>query len=350
LFLFSELMIGIDISDRSIKVVQLSNDKGARRLLSYCWRGIEEGVIERGVIKEPNGMKEVLVDTLKQCRLTTNVDDAVVASIPEAQSFLRVIEVPEMADDETDEAVQWEVAQHIPFGLENVYIDWQPIISGHKAAPKRREVLVGAAQKKVIDPLLEVLQGLELDVAGLELESQGIVRALISSELRDRQGLLIVDLGGTATNVIIHDHGAMRFTASLQHGALRMSELLAQEDRKLLATPRDEELPKETSDRIASVIKPAQEELVMEVRGIVEFYNGIDAQHEVKEVLLTGGGSNYPGLDQVVVRLFDEIHVQRGNPWVNILPEDKAKKMPLNLRESVHFTTALGLALRSDEG
>ena len=47
-------MIGVDISDRSIKIVQLSNDKSARRLQSYCWSDIEEDVIERGIIKEPN--------------------------------------------------------------------------------------------------------------------------------------------------------------------------------------------------------------------------------------------------------------------------------------------------------
>lgn len=343
-------MIGVDISDRSIKLVQLSNDRGVRRLQSYCWSSIENDIIERGIIKEPNKMKEVLTNAFEKCRLTLNIDDAVVASIPETQSFLRVIEVPEMADDETDEAVQWEVAQHIPFGLENVYIDWQPIISGHQAAPKRREVLVGAAQKKVVDPLLDVLQGLGLDVASLELESQGIVRALISSDLKNKQGLLVVDLGGSATNVIIHDHGAMRFTASLQHGAARISELLPAADRKLLATPFNKDLPKDVVDRIAKIVMPAQEELVMEIRGIVEFYNGIDAQHKVKEILLTGGGSNYPGLDQVVVKFFDDVHVQRGNPWVNILLGEKAKKTPLNLRESVHFTTALGLALRNDEG
>ena len=342
-------MIGIDISDRSVKMVQLSDDRGVRCLQSYCWCSIEEDVIERGIIKEPNKMKDVLTGVFRQCRLTSDVDDAIVASIPETQSFLRVIEVPEMADDETNEAVKWEVAQHIPFGLENVYIDWQPILSGHKAALKRREVLVGAAQKKVVDPLLQVLQGLGLDVAGLELESQSIVRALISPELKDKQGLLVVDLGGTATNVIIHDHGAMRFTASLQHGATRISELISREDRQLLATPRSDDLPKEVTDRVAKLARPAQEELVMEIRGIVEFYNGIDAQHEVKEILLTGGGSNYPGLDQVVVKLFDDVHVQRGNPWVNILPGEKAKKTPLNLKESVHFTTALGLALRNNE-
>jgi len=310
---------------------------------------VETEVIEKGIIRETNRMKEILMEAFKRCQLATRIDDAVVASIPEAQSFLRVIEVPEMTDDETNEAVKWEVAQHIPFGLENVYIDWQSIASGHRTAKGRREVLVGAAQKKVVDPLLEVLQGLELDVAALELESQGIVRALISQELKDKQGLLVVDLGGTATNVIIHDHGAIRFTASLQHGALRLVEMLSEEEKDLLIKPRNAKLDQVVASRVASAMRPAQEELVMEIRGIVEFYNGIDEQHEVKEILLTGGGSNYPGLDKVVVNFFDDVHVQRGNPWVNVLSEEKAKRTPISLRESVYFSTALGLALRKED-
>jgi type IV pilus assembly protein PilM len=281
--------------------------------------------------------------------LTVDVDDAVVASIPETQSFLRVLEVPDMTEEETSEGVRWEVAQHIPFGLENVYIDWQPISSGHQAAKGIREVLVGVAQKKVVDPLLAVLTDLDLDVAALELESQALVRALISPELQNKQGLLIVDLGGTATNVIIHDHGAMRFTASLQHGVRRIAEALLPKDKQVLLVPTTEDLPKELAERISEAMRPEQEELVMEIKGIVEFYNGIDEKHEVTEILLTGGGSNYPGLDRVVSKYFDDVHVQRGNPWVNILPHDEMGKVPMSLKESVHYSTAIGLSLRKIE-
>lgn len=337
-------MIGLDVSDRSMKLVQLSND-GRHALLSHCWHSIPAGVIERGVIRESATVRTVLEATFAQCRLTPAVDDAVVASIPETQSFLRVIEVPVMRADEIGEAVQWEVAQHIPFGLENVYIDWQSVGGGHAARSGRQEVLVGAAQRKVVDPLLALLQELGLDLAALELESQALVRALISPELRRRQGLLLVDIGGTATNVIIHDHAAMRFTASLHYGAQHMEETLSEEDRRLLAVPRQEPIAGEAAGRVARDMEPAQEQLVMEIKGVVDFYNSTDAQHEVKEILLTGGGSNFPGLDRVIVRCFNNVHVQRGNPWVNILSGTQ-KQPPLLLRESVHFATALGLALR----
>lgn len=337
-------MIGIDISDRSVKIVRLSN-KRDRRLISHCWQAVPDPVIERGVIKDATALKKTLRETFKACRL--QLGDEVVASIPETQSFLRVIEIPLMDASEISEAVQWEVAQHIPFGLENVYIDWQPVVSGHTPASGRQEVLVGAAEKSVVDPLLQVLSDLGLRLAAFELESQAIVRALISREMERRKGLLIVDLGGSATNVIVFDHGTIRFTASLQKGStdlLRQVSLDGADD--LEGQPK--EVPPDRQARIAEQLLPGLEELVIEIQGIVEFYNGIDTEHEVKEIVLTGGGANLPGFDRAVIKYFDNVHVQRGNPWVNILPAGKDTHPPLGMRESVHYSTALGLALRSN--
>lgn len=338
-------MIGIDISDKSIKLVQLSDDKN-RRLLAYGGDDLPDAAIENGVIVQPKMVQDALLSMMKKQRISLRERHTIVASISETQSFLRVIEIPEMNEDEIGEAIQWEVAQHIPFGLENVYIDWQPLVGeGHKALTGRREVQVGAAQKKVVDPLYTTLKELGMDVAAFELESQALVRALVSPELRLKQGLLIVDLGASATNVIIHDHGALRFTATLQRGSSSIISQVQAVDAELLNT-RPHEVPQEEADRLSQQLLPAMEELAIEVRGIVEFYNSIDAQHEVKEILMTGGGSNMPGLDKAFLKYFDNVHIQHGNPWVNLVSGQKAPKIPLDIRASARFTTAIGLALR----
>jgi type IV pilus assembly protein PilM len=271
--------------------------------------------------------------------------DAVIASIPETQSFLRVIDIPVMEESEVTEAVQWEVAQHIPFGLENVYIDWQFISSTHKIEEGREEVLVGAAQKKVIDPLYAALRALHLDVAAFELESQAIVRSLITPELKQKQGLLVVDLGASATNVVIHDHGTIRFTASLSRGTSSMESALSPDERAILNAP-PHQVAFKNPEAIKKKMLSVEEELVAEISGVVDFFNSLGATHEVREILLTGGGANLPGLDQAFFRFFDNVHIQRGNPWVNALRSDKQVDPPLGVSESVVFSTALGLALR----
>lgn len=347
-------MLGLDISDRSLKLIHLT-DQAPQRLLSRCWLPLKEGVMSKGVVQQPEALQQAVTAALSQCRIKPKAREVVVASIPETQSFLRVVEIPAMAEEEIDEAVQWEVAHHIPFSLENVYIDWQPVsiapeetstrAEHHTVSADKIEVLVGVAQKQVIDPLYAVLHALPLDVLAFELESQAIVRALISPELRYKQGLLIVDLGASATNVVVHDHGTVRFTASLQRGAL---DLLTGVDtaarQKMLETPPEQlQIP----EQMAPQFRPAQEALVVEIHGVVEFYNSIDKQHTVREIILTGGGSNLPGLDQAFLQHFDNVTIQRGNPWVMVRGgKQGAPQQPMNIQESVHYATAVGLALR----
>ncbi|MDP3997956.1 MAG: type IV pilus assembly protein PilM [Candidatus Andersenbacteria bacterium] len=336
-------MIGIDISERSIKMVRLGNDR-QHRLETYSWVDLPEGVIERGVVKTPEAVQKAIVELFRRGKLSLRVKDAVVASIPEAESFLQVVQIPTMDESEIGEAVQWEVAQHIPFGLENVYLDWQWVRRSDKKTSGKHEVLVGAAEKKVVDPLWSVLSSLGLDVAALELESQAFIRALISPELSRRAGLLVVDLGSDTTNVVIHDRGTIRFSASLSRGVegvlANLSEI-EQEQIKKISTQSESAVPEKMYQRI----KADLEALVAEAHGIVEYYTRPRKDRWINEVLLTGGGSNLPGLDAVFLRYFDNVHIQRGNPWVNIMPTGDPTQ-PMGLAESVHYSTALGLALR----
>jgi type IV pilus assembly protein PilM len=337
-------MIGIDISRDSVKIIRLSNSL-PHRLLANCWHEVPVGVMEKGEVKNAKVMRQVIIEALQQCSIADGVRDTVIASIPETESFLRVIEIPRMDESEISEAIQWEVAQHIPFGLENVYLDWQTITRAQRNHADRLEVLVGAAERRVVDPLYSLLAGLDLDVAALELESQAIVRALISVELKQRKGLLIIDLGSSSTNVVIHDRGVVRFTASLQKGARELHGALSAQEVAVITGPPKESVEADEAI-LAQKMQASFDSLVIEVHGVVEFYTGLAVDNEVNEILLTGGGANLLGLDQAFLRHFDDVHVQRGNPWVNMMAAGKRARAPMNVQESVHYATAIGLALR----
>src|SRR5687768_2416502 len=172
-------MIGIDISDRSIKVAQVEASMGRIVLKSVCWAPLVETYIRRGVIQNVPAVAEALKSSFEKCSVgPVSMNAPVVASIPETQSFVRVLDLPAMKDREVDEAVYWAVREHIPFDLERVYIDWQALPYGSRQG-ERRQVLVGAVQREVVDPLLEVLDTVGLRVTALELEAQAVVRALL---------------------------------------------------------------------------------------------------------------------------------------------------------------------------
>ena len=346
-------MLGIDISDRSVKIAEISGDRDdAKQLRTVCWSPIPAGLIRRGVVQDVSAVTKALQVALTKCSPGSVKSDTLVASIPESQSFVRVLDVPTMADKEMSEAVQWAVKQHIPFDLERVYLDWQPLPKA--AIGGRKQVLVGAAQRDVIDPLLQVFDGLDLEVLAFELEAQAIVRSLLPVQSQDIRGVLILDIGAVSTNIIYFDEGVMRFTTSVQSGgdnltkklsaALNLDPQIATEKKMVVGVSDEVNEP-----GIAAALHDSALELMRQVGTTVnEMTAQIGADHPVRAILLSGGTANLPGILQVVSEVFPNIPVQMGNPWTNILLEGGREKAPLSPADASHFVTAFGLALRSD--
>lgn len=335
-------MIGLDISDQSVKVVQLSNTE-PRHFVMRGWYAVQPGLIAQGKVQDAEQAAVMLGKVLERDKVAGG--DALVVSIPEAQSFLQVVELPKMTEEEVSEAVRWEVVQHMPFGLENVYIDWQWISAPGNVESDRMHVLVGAAQRDVVDALWDTLSRLGNPVIALELEAQAIVRSLITEEIRNRKGLMIVDVGGHATNVILYDEGAIRFTGTIQKGEDTFFSQLSEQEKSALRKPPGEEKGYDEK-AVEAKLMPILNELMVEVLGIEEYYTAQKGSRKVKEILLTGGGSNYPGLDKAITKVFEDVYAQRGNPWVNILTAEAGATLPVKIEESVHYATAVGLALR----
>lgn len=338
-------MIGLDVSDRSIKVVELSDDDNPT-LRTVCWSPLSPNLMRRGVIQDPQAIAVEITAALTRCTPVSVRGKMVVASIPEPQSFVRPIKMPGMSDIETDEAVKWAVRQHIPFDLERVYLDWQPVFNGQE---QRREVLVGAARRDVVDPLLDVLDAVGLQVVALELETQALVRSLLPLDPAGITGVLLIDMGATATNIIYFDQGGMRFTTSIARGGDDLTMRLAQE-LSLRPTQAAEQKAVVGADSVgsptATAIQDLTRELVSSIKvAIAEPVVASGSNSGIRAILLSGGTANLPGIVSIFNEAFPAVPVQVGNPLIN-LSRGEEKDFPLSLADAAHFTTAIGLALR----
>lgn len=342
-------MIGIDISDRSIKVAEVSSG-ASQHILSVCWSSLPPGALQRGIVQDAPLVIEAIKEAFQKCSPVPIKHRSVIASIPEVKSFVRVLELPAMAEQEMDEAIQWAVRQHIPFDIERMYIDWEPV--GEADLSGRRQVLVGAAQRDVVNPFLEVLEAAGLRVSALELEAQAIVRSLLPLDRRGVEGVLIVDLGATTTNIIYVNAGALRFSTSIElggdaltmqlAGSLHLQPAVADEKKAEVGLRQQQDQDVAAALRVATLDLARRVEVVSREVGTQE-----GSQHAVREILLAGGAANLPGIIEMFAEVFPGIPIQMGNPWTNLVREDE-KSFHLSPQDASHFATALGLALRQD--
>jgi len=357
---------GLDVSDLSLKLVKLKKKEKILSLASFNEAKITSGIIEKGEIKDEGALSNIIKETVDKAKGEKIRTKYVICSLPEEKAFLQVIQMPLMGRDKLKEAVYFEAENYIPLPLDQVYLGFQTIkpIVNHL---DHFDVLIAALPKKIVDSYVSCLKKASLIPKVLEIESQAITRALIKNGVVPHP-LLLIDFGTTKTSFIIFSGYSLRFTSSIpissqkitqtiskklkidQKDAERLGAKYGLEGKNLLKIKDKTETEKETV-KIFEVIEPLFKDLIEQIKNYLTYYHThIHHEHlplnskEVEKILLCGGGANFKGLVDFLAGEL-KIPVELGNPWINILPEPLIEVPGLSYRESLSFTTTLGLAL-----
>ncbi len=346
-------VFGLDLSDISLKVAQLKPEGRGLALANYGRQEVPRGVIEGGAIKKVDELANIIKKGVSDVNgLPINTKYCVV-SLPETESFVRVIQLPKMKSNELKEAVRWELENEIPLPIDQVYFDWQ-IVEPFGVSADHYDILTGALSRSLVDPYLEVFKEAGLRPLVFEIESVATSRALIKDEFVP-QPVMIIDIGARRTSFIIFAGRTIHFTASSPIS----NEYLVKEIAKHLdvSLGRAKELKFEAGfekdregEKVFQSLLPSMNELVNQIEKYIDFFrtHGLGGQSETRDIskiLLCGGGANLSGLPSFLSGALN-LPVEVGNPWVNILEPAPESIPELSYEQSISYTTVLGLALR----
>ncbi|MDO8474158.1 MAG: type IV pilus assembly protein PilM [bacterium] len=352
------LAFGLDISDLSVKVAQLKRGKGGFFLSSFGEFQIPVGVIEHGQIKKEKELTEILKGVRTQVQGEKIKTPYVIASLPEEQAFLQIIQLPRMSKEDLESAVRFEAENYVPYSLDTMEIDFEqvvPVVDHLNHA----DVLLAALPKATVSSYVAVLKEADFIPLALEIESSAVTRALIQQETAPVP-ILVVDLGATRTSFIVFAGYSLRFTASIAVSSSRFTQSIAeflhigfQEAESLKIQYGLEDQTSASGKKVFEALVPPLTDLIEQIKKHINYYES-HAGHEhlqrpistIQKIILCGGGANLKGIAQFLVgELQKEVSI--GNPWVNILPTSLKELPPLSFAESLRYTTAFGLALRA---
>ncbi len=359
---------GLDISDLSLKIVKLKKRGRFYKLASFGEEKIKPGIIKGGEIKDEEKLAEVIKTAVKKVKGEKLQTKYIVASLPEEKSFLQIIQMPKMVEDDLKSAVIYEAENHIPIPIDQVYLDSQIVLPVSDRSG-RFNVLLAALPKKTVDPYLSSFKKAGLQPKILETESLSIARTLIKDEIA-ASPVLMIDLGETRTSFIIFAGHSLRFTSSIPVSSLIFNEIISKnlgvnlaeaerlkmryglEERLALKIKNEKTEVKKEQGKIFEALVPALVDLIQQIKRHLEYYQshadseGLSSNgKKVTKILLCGGGANLKGLSELLT-LELKILVEIANPWVNILSEDQEETSELPFEKSLGYATALGLALR----
>ncbi|OGI17312.1 MAG: hypothetical protein A2Z52_02915 [Candidatus Moranbacteria bacterium RBG_19FT_COMBO_42_6] len=348
---FEPKIFGLDLSDRSIKVMQLEKNGNIEKIRSYYSVDMPEGNIEDGKITNKESVIGFIKEAIKKSGPKKINTKKVICSVPESKAFLRIITIPKMEEDEIGEAIKWEMEANMPLPIDQVYFDWQCLEGGEK---NKQEILTIAVSKEIIDDTIEVLEKAGLEIYGLEIESVATARSLIneyckSEEVCEKTASLIVDLGAQRTSFIMVAKGVPYFTSSIPFSSESINDAISKglklNRKKSEEAKVNHGIENSNSDNpIFSSVKYLLENLVNEIKGTLDFYEEISKeQARIERIILCGGGANLKGLIPYLAKRLGK-EVDMGDPWVNLR---LGNNLPIiNKKNSVRYATVVGLAIR----
>src|SRR5262245_27118472 len=344
-------LIGVDISSTSIKLVELSRaGSGAHRLERYTIEPLPRDVVTDGNIANLDQVSEGLKRAWK--RLGSRNRNIALA-LPAAMVITKKILVPAgQKEEDLELTVEAEANQYIPFALDEVNLDFQ-IIGPAPNNPEESEVLIAASRKEKVEDRVAIAEAAGLKPQVMDVESYVTQAAfeLIAHTLlangRD-QNIALVDIGAHVTHLYVLRNNQFLFSRDqatggnqLTHDIQRAFNLSPDEAE---AAKRNQGLP---DNYDTDVLQRVMETLAIEVTRGLQFFFTSTSYNQVDQIVLAGGCSLLPGLDELVAKRAGVATVI-ANPFANMSTSDQVRPRQL-AQDAPLLLIACGLALRSFE-
>lgn len=340
--IFSTPSFGLDISDESLKFVELTMQKDGLRIKRFGEKSIPQKIIESGKIKDSKKMEEIL-STLRKEEGVKSVR----VSLPEEQVYLFRVTLDKKGLKNIKESIELVLEEHIPITAEDAVFDFDLIKEDENTA----EVEVAVIQKNVIENYLSIFKNSGIEVQAFELEAQAISRAVIKKG--DTDTYMIVDFGKKRTGISIVSRGIVMFASTLELGGSMLTEMIErnfgvsfEEAEKM---KQEYGLSRNTANKeifavLLNSVSVLRDEIV---KHFLYWHTHRDEKGKngepIKKIIFCGGDSNLIGLADYISASI-KTPVETANVWINMINIER--NIPeMNFRQALAFPTAIGLAL-----
>jgi general secretion pathway protein L len=284
--------------------------------------------------------------------------DATVASFPGAAVSSHVVTLPFTDLRRIEQTVGFEVEGQIPFDLEDVAWDWQPL----SARDGKTDLYVGVARREELAALVAALGEAGVDPRAVVPSAPAYAALFATGAVAPMPGEagvvpaeLVVDVGHERTNLCIVAGGAAEQARTIPFGAAHLSRALERElgiveadAQRMLAAesggpiPSPELVDRARDPRALESIRRALAPLVRELRATLRAWHARVGPRPVVRLLLAGEGGRLAVLPELLAPEVD-------GPVVP-LPLAGPSAAGMSSDEAPGLALALALALRGHQG
>jgi len=341
-------LIGVDISSSAVKMLELGvSSDGSRRVERYSVAHLPREAVTDGNLAKPEIVEKAMREAWQALDTRTRT---VALALPAATVTAKKLILPQdasEADIET-QAIS-EAHQIVPFPMEEVTLDFQ-ILGPSPRSQNDNEVLVVITRKDRVEERVAVAESAGLKTVIVDVDTYAALRAFgqVSFQLPNEgkgQTVAIVDLGHATTHVnILHDNQPV-YQREHPFGG----QILTQEISRRFGLPWEEAEDAKCKGLLpdnfeVEVLRPFLDSAAQEVARALQLFFASSPQQHVDHLVLAGGCSLVPGLDEAVYNK-TQIATIIANPFAKMAVSSFVRPKQLAI-DAPSLFVACGLALR----
>ena len=343
--------VGLDIGSSAVRAVQVTlGGRGPSTLDRLGQVVLPPGAVRDGEIVDAGPVVEALRTLWTRYGFKNR---HVYLGVANQQVVVRQIDLPYLPDEELRRSLEFQAQDAIPIPIDQAILDFHTLEHFENEQGERfSRILLVAAQRQMVDSMLEVVTGAKLEPVGLDLDAFAMLRSLApEGVLDDRDGEMLIDVGASVTNIVVHENGIPRFVRILLMGGGSITDSLM--SAMSIEHEEAEDLKARTGlsdeygfddDDAARLITERALRFVDEIRGSLDYYSAQTDSVPVRRAILSGGASQLPNLRE---RLSETLRmpVDRGHPMQDLKIGNVGLASEQLIEAEPYLTVAIGLAL-----
>lgn len=303
--LFKKKYLGVDIGMTSIKVVMISSFGKRVKLENYASLQMSFSNGHRGFFhKEEGGLLAEEVSILLRSVLNkARIKERKAAfSLPSFSTFFTTFDLPPMTEKEVPGAVEFEAQHHIPLPISEVTFDWRVVEKLETEKGLKTKILLVAVPNDVLFSYQRLATLLDMEINGLEASIFGLVRGVISPDLRS-EVVCLVDIGWKVLTVSIVKRGIVQLNRSFEISADDFIKAVA--SNLGISMVRAEKILQEkgldpSDKKVLQAVLPVIDTIGDYIEETCASFNlGFNKKHpQVSTIILCGGMASLSGLKE----------------------------------------------------
>jgi type IV pilus assembly protein PilM len=344
-------VIGLDLGSTHVRAAEVRFGRGGAAgkqvptLTRYAEVRLPLGAVRDGEVADSTAVTEALQQLWAEGRFSSR---AVNIGVGNQRVVVRELELPWMPLPQIRTSLPFQVQELIPMPVEEALLDYYPTGEREGATGRMVQGMLVAASRDTVRANLMAVESAGLRPQMVDLNPFALLRSLARGE-HAAQTIALVEIGARITQVVIVAHGVPRFVRMLPSGGQNVTDAVAAalgiaaaeaEDVKRtvgIGLPVPADLTA-AGEAISTVVRP----LIEAIRNTFVYYASNNPGAGIEVAVLTGGGSQLPGLDRFLAST-SRLTVVAGDPLSSIKVAGTPQLENVAQR-AAYLATPIGLA------